>query len=214
MPQSSSPNLECPFEAQLESVGSKMSNDRYAAYIDVLLERRAVLLQGELNDASCKTLIAQMLFLQHEDARRPIHLYITSPGGGVAHAFAVLETIDRITPPTFTYCYGLAGGSAATIVAHGARLHRFAGTNAQFSLCKPWASDSVSPTELSSTTLQLAEQMAADTGRSVEEVSCKLEDNAVLDAPAARAFGLVDHVVVNYEKSSIRSLSPMGRKPS
>ncbi len=170
-----------------------------------LLKQRVVVLDRELDAACCKELIAKMLFLQHEDANHPIHLLVDSPGGGVAEGFAIIDAMDQISPPTFTYCYGRADAFAAIIVAHGARSHRFAAQSSQFSLSEPFVpqpTDS-NTTDLLRLTSMLAETIGADTDRSVEQIRRDLASNVVFDAVAAQAYNLVDRVVPKYPECQL-----------
>ena len=176
-----------------------MIDIRDRSFREQLLQQRVVVLDGEFDDARCNELISKLLFLQHEHPARPIHLLVDSPGGSVTGGFAIIDVIDQVSPPTFTYCYGRADAFAAIIVAHGARPHRFASTTSQFSISEPWsANDDIDESELSRISLMLAETIATDTGNSLEQIQSDLDASVFFDANAAQTYNLVDRVVEEY----------------
>jgi ATP-dependent Clp protease, protease subunit len=177
-----------------------MIDVRDPATHDELLQRRVVVLNHEIDADRCKALIAKLLFLQHESRKDPIHLLVDSPGGGVIEGFAIIDTIDQLAPPTFTYCYGRADALAAIIVAHGAKSHRFAATTSRFSLSEPWSTkaDAADAFELTRISSMLAQRLAADTGNSISQIQQDFAADACFDANAAQAYNLVDRVVERY----------------
>src|SRR3989339_1543239 len=85
-----------------------------------LLKERIVFLGGPINDSMANTVIAQMIFLEHEDPKKDIKLYINSPGGSVTSGMAIYDTMQFITPDVSTICVGMAASMAATLMAGGA----------------------------------------------------------------------------------------------
>ena len=91
-----------------------------------LLKERIIFLSGPISDATANTVIAQLLFLQHEDPKKDIYLYVNSPGGSVTATLAMYDTMKHIKPDVSTICVGVAASGAAVILAAGAKGKRFA----------------------------------------------------------------------------------------
>ncbi len=165
-----------------------------------LLKQRVVILNGEIDESCGKEVIMKLLFLQHEDEKLPIHLFVNSPGGGVTPGFAIIDTIDNISPPVFTYCCEYACALAASIVAHGAKTHRSAMQKSRFSLCLAEAPESTDAdnSDLARTNSMLVEMLAFDTGNPRDQIERDLAEDKYLDARSALAYNLVDRVVDEY----------------
>jgi ATP-dependent Clp protease protease subunit len=102
---------------------------------ELLNKLRAVLLRGPIDDDTSVQVVARLLFLQWQDPRTPIRLYIDSLGGAVVGGLAICDTMDALAPPVHTHCVAHAHGMAALLLAHGAKGHRFACRDTEFSLC-------------------------------------------------------------------------------
>ncbi len=176
-----------------------------------ILQQRVIIVNSAMTERVCVEIIADMLYLESEDPTLPIHLLVDSPGGLIAGGLAIIDTIDGISPPVFTYCYGIASALAAIIVAHGTKPYRYAATSSKFFICEPSIpnrdsvdiSNEVYEAELLRTTLTLAQSIANDTGHSLEKVRKDLAAPTPFDAIGAQAYNLVDHVVDKYPECAL-----------
>lgn len=103
-----------------------------------LMQDRIVLLGGEVNDDSANLIVAQLLFLQAQDAKKPVSMYINSPGGSVTAGLAIYDTMQFISCPVHTYCIGQAASMGAVLLTAGEKGHRFALPNARIMIHQPW----------------------------------------------------------------------------
>src|SRR3989344_3387109 len=103
-----------------------------------LLKERIIFLTGPIDDDVANIVIAQLLFLQNEDSKKDISLYINSPGGSVTAGLAILDTMNYIKPDVATVCVGIAASAAAVILAAGQKGKRFALPNAEVMIHQPW----------------------------------------------------------------------------
>ena len=103
-----------------------------------LLQDRIVLLGGEVTDESANLIVAQLLFLQSQDAKKTINMYINSPGGSVTAGLAIYDTMQFISCPVATYCIGQAASMGAVLLTAGAKGKRFALPNARIMIHQPW----------------------------------------------------------------------------
>ncbi len=103
-----------------------------------LLKERVIFLSGEIVDETANLVIAQLLFLEAEDPKKDIYLYINSPGGSVTAGLAILDTMNHVKPPVATVCVGIAASAAAVLLANGQKGKRFALPNAEMMIHQPW----------------------------------------------------------------------------
>ncbi|MEU5659764.1 ATP-dependent Clp protease proteolytic subunit [Streptomyces sp. NPDC047737] len=171
-----------------------------------LLSERIVFLGTPVDDTAATDLIAQFMYLEHADPDRPLSLYINSPGGSFNAMTAIYDTMRYLACEVETFCLGQAGSSAAVLLAAGApgRRHALPGSRVviqQPALDEPLRGQpsdlEIAASELLRERELLTAMLARHTGRSVQEISADIDRDTVLDAPAALAFGLVDHVVEN-----------------
>jgi ATP-dependent Clp protease protease subunit len=164
---------------------------------DVLLARRQVILHGIIiDDSTANVVVMKLLYLQNQDRHAPITLHIESPGGSVSAGLAIIDTIDQITPPVRTCCHGHVGSIATLIAAHGAKAERFAERGSRLSLSEPYVSGNAvaKPGELEKTNRILAEFLANDTGRTLEDAARAMTCELCLSATQAKEFGLIDAI--------------------
>ncbi|MFE4451173.1 ATP-dependent Clp protease proteolytic subunit [Streptomyces sp. NPDC056796] len=178
------------------------SMDPYAK----LLSERIVFLGTPVDDTAASDLIAQFMYLEHADPDRPLSLYINSPGGSFNAMTAVYDTMRFLACEVETFCLGQAGSSAAVLLAAGAPGRRHALPGARVVIQQPALDEPVrgQPSDLDIQARELTRErelltamLARHTGRSTREISADIERDTILDARAAVAFGLVDHVVEN-----------------
>ena len=167
-----------------------------------LLKDRIIFLGTQVNDVVSNAIIAQMLFLQGEDAEKDINLYINSPGGSVTAGLAIYDTIQYLKCDVVTYCVGQAASMGAVLLTAGARGKRHALPNARIMIHQPWggvqgqASDiSIQAKEILRLRDRLNEILAHHTGKSLEAISRDTDRDNFMSAEEARAYGLVDDVV-------------------
>ncbi|MCI6174907.1 MAG: ATP-dependent Clp endopeptidase proteolytic subunit ClpP [Clostridiales bacterium] len=169
-----------------------------------LLKERIIFLDSEVTDASASVIVAQLLFLESEDPSKDISLYINSPGGSVTAGMAIYDTMQYIKCDVSTICVGMAASMGAFLLAGGAKGKRQALPNAEIMIHQPSggtqgkASDMLIDAEhIRKTRQKMNELLAANTGRSVEEVARDTDRDHWLTADEAVAYGLIDSVVAN-----------------
>ncbi len=172
-----------------------------------LLKERIVFLGTAIADEVSNLAIAQLLFLQSEDAEKPVSLYVNSPGGSVTAGLAIYDTIQFLKCPVQTYCVGQAASMGAVLLACGARGKRFALPNARIMIHQPWggvegqASDiSIQAREILRLRDRLNEILAHHTGKSVEAVAKDTDRDFFMSAAEAKDYGLIDEVFVPRER--------------
>lgn len=168
-----------------------------------LMQDRIVLLGGEVNDDSANLIVAQLLFLQAQDAKKPVSMYINSPGGSVTAGLAIYDTMQFISCPVHTYCIGQAASMGAVLLTAGEKGHRFALPNARIMIHQPWggaegkASDiEITCQEILRLKQKLNEILAAHSGQPMEQVVRDTDRDHFMGAEEARAWGLIDQVLI------------------
>ena len=167
-----------------------------------LLCDRIIFLGEEVTDVSANLVVAQMLFLEAEDPGKDIHFYINSPGGSVSAGFAIYDTMQYIKCDVSTICIGMAASMGAFLLSGGAKGKRLALPNAEIMIHQPSGGARGQETEIRivaenilKTRNKLNEILAANTGKSVEEISRDTERDNYMTAQEAVAYGLIDSVV-------------------
>lgn len=169
-----------------------------------LLKERIIFLGTGINDDVANLIIAQMLFLQGEDAEKDINLYINSPGGSVTAGLAIYDTMQYLKCDVVTYCVGQAASMGAVLLAAGASGKRHALPNARIMIHQPWggaqgqaADISIQAKEILRLRDRLNEILAAHAGKTIEEIARDTDRDFFMSAEEARAYGLVDDVTPN-----------------
>ena len=186
-----------PYVIEQNSRGER-SYDIYSR----LLKDRIIFLGEEVTDVSANLVVAQMLFLEAEDPGKDIHFYINSPGGSVSAGFAIYDTMQYIKCDVSTICIGMAASMGAFLLSGGAKGKRLALPNAEIMIHQPSGGARGQETEIRivaenilKTRNKLNEILAANTGKSVEEISRDTERDTYMTAQEAVAYGLIDSVV-------------------
>ncbi len=186
-----------PYVIEQNSRGER-SYDIYSR----LLKDRIIFLGEEVTDVSANLVVAQMLFLEAEDPGKDIHFYINSPGGSVSAGFAIYDTMQYIKCDVSTICIGMAASMGAFRLSGGAKGKRLALPNAEIMIHQPSGGARGQETEIRivaenilKTRNKLNEILAANTGKSVEEISRDTERDNYMTAQEAVAYGLIDSVV-------------------
>ncbi|MCS6771547.1 MAG: ATP-dependent Clp endopeptidase proteolytic subunit ClpP [Kiritimatiellae bacterium] len=169
-----------------------------------LLKERIIFLGTAINDDVANLVIAQMLFLQGEDAEKDINLYINSPGGSVTAGLAIYDTMQHLKCDVVTYCVGQAASMGAVLLAAGTRGKRHALPNARIMIHQPWGGAQGQATDISIQAKEilrlrdrLNEILSAHTGRPVEDIARDTDRDFFMSAEEARAYGLVDDVMAS-----------------
>ena len=170
-----------------------------------LLKERIIFLGEEVNDTSASIIVAQLLFLEAEDPSKDIHLYINSPGGSVSAGFAIYDTMKYIKCDVSTICIGMAASMGAFLLAGGTKGKRFALPNSEIMIHQPSAGARGQATEIKivaenilKTKKKLNEILAANTGRSIEEIERDTERDNYMSAEEAKAYGLIDEILTHH----------------
>jgi len=167
-----------------------------------LLKDRIVFIGTPIDDNVANLIIAQMLYLQSEDAAKDINLYINSPGGSVTAGMAIYDTIQFVKCDVTTYCVGQAASMGAVLLAAGTKGKRLALPNARIMIHQPWggvqgqASDiSIQAKEILRMRDRLNEILALHTGKPIEAIAKDTDRDFFMSAAEARDYGVVDDVV-------------------
>ncbi len=167
-----------------------------------LLKDRIVFIGTPIDDNVANLIIAQMLYLQSEDAGKDINLYINSPGGSVTSGMAIYDTIQFVKCDVTTYCVGQAASMGAVLLAAGTKGKRLALPNARIMIHQPWggvqgqASDiSIQAKEILRTRDRLNEILALHTGKPIDAIAKDTDRDFFMSAAEARDYGVVDDVV-------------------
>ena len=169
-----------------------------------LLKDRIIFLGEEVNDASASVIVAQLLFLEAEDPGKDINLYINSPGGSVTAGMAIYDTMNFIKCDVSTICIGMAASMGAFLLSSGAKGKRFALPNAEVMIHQPSGGARGQATEIQivaenilKTKKKLNEILAANTGKSVEQIALDTERDNFMSAQEALEYGLVDSIITS-----------------
>jgi len=167
-----------------------------------LLKDRIIFVDGEINDAAADLVVAQLLFLESENPKKDINLYINSPGGSVTAGLAIYDTMQYIACPVRTICIGQACSMAALILAGGEKNNRFILPSARVMIHQPsggaggQASDIiVTNREMQRIKALTVDILALHTGKSVETVTKDIGRDYYMNADEAVSYGIVDKVM-------------------
>jgi ATP-dependent Clp protease, protease subunit len=180
-----------------------------------LLKERIVFLSGPIADEVANVIIAQMVFLEHEDPKKEIKLYINSPGGSVTAGMAVYDTMQYVQPDVSTICVGLAASMAATLLAGGKKGKRLVLPNAEVMIHQVMggAEGQASDIEINAKHIlkikeRLNKILAQHTGQSLKRVEKDTDRDYYMSAEEARDYGIVDQIVVSELVRSAKEKKP------
>ena len=190
----------------LENTGrGERSMDIYSR----LLKDRIIFIGTPIDDMVANLVIAQLLYLQMEDAKKDIHLYINSPGGVVTGGMAIYDTMNFLKCDIQTFCVGMAASMSTVLLAAGTKGKRFALPNSRVMIHQPsggaggQASDiAIAAKEILRWRKTLSEVIARHTGKTPEQVDKDSDRDYYLSAPEAKEYGIVDHVVSSTREAS------------
>jgi ATP-dependent Clp protease protease subunit len=168
-----------------------------------LLKERVIFVTGPIEDYGASVITAQLLFLEAENPKKEIHMYINSPGGLVTAGLAIYDTMEYIRPPVQTFCIGQAASAASLLLAAGKKGERYALPNARIMVHQPSASYygqaadiARHAQEIVKLKRRLNEIYAKHTGQTVETIEKQLDRDTYMTAEEAKTFGLLDQVMV------------------
>ncbi len=166
-----------------------------------LLKERIVFLGGPIDDDVANLVIAQLLFLEAEDPKKDIALYVNSPGGSVTAGLAIVDTMNHVKPHVSTLCVGIAASAAAVILSAGEKSKRYALPNAEVMIHQPWGGAEGQATDIEitakhiiATRERLNKLLAKNTGQSVSKVEKDVERDYFMTADEAKKYGIIDQV--------------------
>ena len=167
-----------------------------------LLKERIIFVTGEVNDQMADLVIAQLLFLESEDPKKDIQLYINSPGGSVSAGLAIYDTMQYVKPDVSTICVGMAASMGAILLTSGAKGKRYALPNADTLIHQPLggAQGQASDIEIHAKNIlkkrELLNKILSErTGQPLEKIERDTDRDFILTAEEAKEYGLIDEVI-------------------
>lgn len=166
-----------------------------------LLRERIVFLSGGVDDDTANLVVAQLLFLEAEDPKKDIFLYVNSPGGSVTAGLAIVDTMNHIKPAVATVCVGMAASMGSVILASGAKGKRFALPNAEVMIHQPWggvqgqaADIEITARHILATRDRLNKILSKASGQTLEKVEKDVDRDFFMTAEEAKKYGIIDTV--------------------
>ncbi len=167
-----------------------------------LLKERIIFLGGPIDDTGANLIIAQLLFLESEDPKKDISLYVNSPGGHVDAGLAIIDTMNHVKPDVSTVCVGMAASMGSMILTSGAKGKRFILPNAEVMIHQPWGGIQGQASDIEITARhilklrdRLNKMLAKTTGQKLEQIEKDVDRDFFMDAEEARKYGIVDEVL-------------------
>jgi ATP-dependent Clp protease protease subunit len=170
-----------------------------------LLKERIIFLGGPVTDAVANTIIAQLLFLEHEDSKKDIKLYLNTPGGSVTAGMAIYDTMQYVKPDVVTMCVGMAASMGAVLLGAGKKGKRFALPNSEILLHQVMGGVEGQAVEVEITARHIIkikdninQILAKHTGQPMGKIEKDTDRDFYMSAAEAKAYGLVDEIVKNH----------------
>lgn len=167
-----------------------------------LLRERIIFLSGPIDDHTANIIIAQLLFLESEDSKKDIYLYINSPGGSVTSTLAIVDTMNHVRPDIATFCVGLAASGAAIVLSSGKKSKRYVLPNAEVMIHQPLGGVEGQATDIAITAKHILKTrdnlnklLAKNTGKTLSQIEKDVERDFFMDADEAKKYGIVDEIV-------------------
>jgi ATP-dependent Clp protease, protease subunit len=177
-----------------------------------LLKERIILLGTPIEDQIANLIVAQLLFLEHEDPERDIWLYINSPGGSITAGLAIYDTMQVIRPQVATVCVGMAGSMATPILAGGARGKRYSLPHSTVHMhpagggARGYAPDvEIMARELLREQQLIRELLAKDTGQPLERIARDFDRDLFMNPEQAKEYGIIDEILSRDDMSTLTS---------
>ena len=167
-----------------------------------LLKERIIFLGGPISDSVANTIIAQLLFLEHEDPKKDIKLYLNTPGGSVTAGMAVYDTMQYVKPDVSTICVGMAASMGSVLLAAGEKGKRFALPNSQILMHQVMGGAEGQAADIDITARQilkvkdrLNQILAKHTGQPIAKIEKDTDRDFYMTPPEAKEYGLVDEII-------------------
>ncbi|MFH1553025.1 MAG: ATP-dependent Clp endopeptidase proteolytic subunit ClpP [Candidatus Omnitrophota bacterium] len=167
-----------------------------------LLKDRIIFIGTPVDDNVANIVVAELLFLQMEDADKEINIYINTPGGGVTSGLSIYDTMQFVKPDVNTYCMGQASSMGAVLLAAGTKGKRYALPHSRIMMHQPWGGVEGAATDIhiqAKEILRIKEQLegilAKHTGQSLERITADTDRDYFMTAEEAKEYGIVDHVI-------------------
>lgn len=167
-----------------------------------LLRERIIFLGGPITDEVANIVIAQLLFLESEDPKKDISIYINSPGGSVTATLAMVDAMNHIKPNVSTVCIGMAASGGAILLASGQKGKRFSLPNSEIMIHQPHGGAEGQTTDIEITAKQyvkmrekLNKLLAKNTGQSFSKIEKDVERDYFMDAEEAKKYGIIDKIL-------------------
>jgi len=167
-----------------------------------LLKERIIFLSGPIEDDTANIVIAQLLFLQSEDPKKDISLYINSPGGSITSGMAIMDTMNHIKPDVSTVCVGIAASMGSLLLSAGKKGKRYILPNAEVMIHQPWGGVQGQATDIDitarhilSTRDRLNKILVKNTGKTLKEIEKDVERDFYMSSDDAKKYGIVDEVL-------------------
>lgn len=180
-----------------KTIGGERAYDIYSR----LLKERIIFVTGHIEDHMSNLVVAQLLFLEAEDPKKDIYMYINSPGGSVTSTLAMIDTMNHIKPDVATVCVGMAASGGALLLSQGAKGKRFALPNAEVMIHQPLggaqgqASDiEITARHIIATRDRLNKMLAKATGKPISQIEKDVDRDFFMLAEDAKKYGIIDQV--------------------
>lgn len=180
-----------------KTIGGERAFDIYSR----LLKERIVFVTGGIDDHMANLVVAQLLFLEAEDPKKDIYLYINSPGGSVTAGLSIVDTMNHIKPHVATVCVGMAASMGSVLLSQGEKGKRFILPNAEVMIHQPWggvqgqASDiEITARHILKTRDRLNKMLAKATKQPLSRIEKDTDRDFFMDAEEAKTYGIVDEI--------------------
>jgi ATP-dependent Clp protease protease subunit len=167
-----------------------------------LLNERIIFLGGVIDDHTANLVIAQLLHLEHEDAKKDIHLYINSPGGAVTAGMAIYDTMQYIKPDVSTICVGMAASMGAFLLSGGAKGKRFTLPNSEIMIHQPHGGTEGQATDIEIAAKRIVKMkdqinkiLSKNTGQPLSKIQNDVDRDYFMSAEEAKKYGLIDEII-------------------
>lgn len=168
-----------------------------------LLKERIIFLGGPIEDNMANLIVAQLLFLQAEDAKKDISIYVNSPGGSISSTLAIIDAMNHVKPDVSTVCIGIAASGGALVLSAGAKGKRFALPNAEIMIHQPLmhgvegqATDiAITAKQILKIKENLNKMLAKNTGQPLSKIETDVERDFFMSSEEAKKYGIIDKIL-------------------
>ena len=184
--------------------------ERYFDLFSKLISDRVIIITEQVDDHMMGVIVAQLLYLEAEDSGEPIHMYISSPGGSVMAGLAILDTMQLITAPVYTYAMGMVASMAAVLFTCGEKGHRYMLPNAEIMIHQPLGGTSgqasdieIQAKHIMNLKKRLYKILSKATGKHVKTIEKESDRDNYFEAEQAIAFGLADGILTKIQEKDV-----------